>query len=141
METEVRVGNGAPRSALDHFHLDGVSSEFCTSGKREIHGCHSKEPFVRIIHDEEKWLYANPRTVSYVKTSSLLWPMVVFVPLTAIALVHLLSSNGVILRDANVNADSLAAFLVVSLLMPLNGVVTNVLKLCVGRPRPDFLQR
>ncbi len=91
-----------------------------------------KSPFVRVIRKEEAWLYGYPKQDSYVPTS-MLWVMVTFVPLGVIAAVQMLGYGG--------RADKAASALVVTLLMPLNGVVTNCVKLVVGRPRPDFLQR
>ncbi len=90
------------------------------------------EPFHRVIQAEEAWLYRNPRTDSYVPTR-MLWVMVTAVPSCGVLAAHLLSRGGV--------RDVWQAALAVTLLMPLNGAVTNLIKLGVGRPRPDFLQR
>ena len=88
-------------------------------------------PFIRKIHPEELWLYRNPMTDSYVP-SNLLWTFVTFVPLSAIVISFLATKNTV---------DPTISSLVVSLAMPLNGVITDILKLVVGRPRPDFAHR
>ena len=68
-------------------------------------------PFQRVIHKEEAWLYANPRTDSYLPTSTL-WPMVTLVPVTTVA------AALAVRRDA---ADAFVAMLVATLLVPLNG--------------------
>jgi membrane-associated phospholipid phosphatase len=89
------------------------------------------KPFTRKIQPEEVWLYRNPMTDSYVP-GSLLWTLVTLVPLSAIL------AGFLVYRD---KADLTAASLVVTLAMPLNGVLTDIIKLCVGRPRPDFVYR
>ena len=88
-------------------------------------------PFIRKIHPEELWLYRNPMTDSYVP-ANLLWTFVTFVPLSAIVISFLMTKNTV---------DLTISSLVVSLAMPLNGVITDMIKLVVGRPRPDFAYR
>ncbi|KAK7073462.1 Phosphatidate phosphatase ppapdc1b [Halocaridina rubra] len=88
-------------------------------------------PFVRKIHIDELWLYKNPRTPSYIPTS-LLWPLVFAVP-TAIMFLYYLKK-----RDHTEFSQSLLSF---SLALGLNGVITNITKLIVGRPRPDFYYR
>lgn len=90
-----------------------------------------RDPFTRIIQPEEAWLYRNPMTDSYVP-GTWLWRMVGAVPAIAILATYTIT------RDV---ADLTAATMVVTLATPLNGVVTNVIKLCVGRPRPDFIYR
>lgn len=90
-----------------------------------------QEPFTRMIQPEEAWLYRNPMTDSYVP-GSLLWKMVFLVPLMAIL------GSFAVTRDA---VDLVTATMVFTLASPLNGVITNLIKLCVGRPRPDFLHR
>lgn len=88
-------------------------------------------PFKRKIHPDEIWLYRNPRTQSYVPTE-VLWPFVFGVPCT-IFLIHLAVSKN--------RLEFIQANMAISLALGLNGIVTNVLKLCVGRPRPDFFWR
>jgi len=88
-------------------------------------------PFIRKIHPEELWLYRNPMTDSYVP-ANLLWTFVTLVPLSAIVISFLMTKNPV---------DLTISSLVVSLAMPLNGVITDIIKLVVGRPRPDFAHR
>lgn len=91
------------------------------------------QPFERKIHPEEMWLYKNPMTASYIP-ASLLWPIVVFAPLVVIFTVFLLRKPRTIL-------ELVQALLAFSLALGLNGLVTDVMKLIVGRPRPDFFFR
>ncbi|XP_031626621.1 phospholipid phosphatase 5 [Contarinia nasturtii] len=88
-------------------------------------------PFKRKIHTDEIWLYRNPRTDSFVPTS-ILWPFVFGIP-CSIFLIHFLATKN--------KVEFLQANLSLSLALGLNGIITNVLKLCVGRPRPDFFWR
>lgn len=90
-----------------------------------------RAPFTRMIQPEEEWLYRNPMTDSYVP-GRWLWRMVALVPLLTIL------ASYAVTRDA---VDMVTATMVVTLAGPLNGVLTNIIKLCVGRPRPDFIQR
>ncbi|KAK4294255.1 hypothetical protein Pmani_016895 [Petrolisthes manimaculis] len=88
-------------------------------------------PFVRKIHIDELWLYKNPRTPSYVPTN-LLWPLVFLVP-TSVMVIYFL-----IKRDKTELCQSLLSL---SLALGLNGVITDIIKIIVGRPRPDFFYR
>lgn len=88
-------------------------------------------PFIRKIHLDELWLYKNPRTPSYVPTS-LLWPLVFAAPTSVMFIYYLWK------RDKTELSQSLLSF---SLALGLNGVLTNLIKLIVGRPRPDFYYR
>jgi len=88
-------------------------------------------PFTRLIHPEEAWLYRNPMTDSYVP-GEWLWKMVLIVPFTVILVCFVVTRS---------KADLAAATMVVTLAGPLNGVITDIIKLCVGRPRPDFIFR
>ncbi|XP_055935551.1 phospholipid phosphatase 5-like [Argiope bruennichi] len=89
------------------------------------------EPFQRKIHPEELWLYKNPRTDSYVPTR-ILWVFICIVPFFIISLSNLLNKC---------KADGIQAFLALTLSFGINGVVTNAIKLIVGRPRPDYFYR
>lgn len=88
-------------------------------------------PFKRKIHPDEIWLYRNPRTTDYVPIS-ILWPVVFVIPLLVIIL------NFIINRDRNDVSQSIFGF---TLAIGLNGVITDTIKLIVGRPRPDFFWR
>jgi membrane-associated phospholipid phosphatase len=90
-----------------------------------------KEPFIRVIHAEELWMYRHPRTDSYVP-SQMLWNMVAFLPPAATVINFLFQRS----KD-----DLLSAMQVITLAIPLNGVITDIIKLTVGRPRPDFVFR
>ena len=97
----------------------------------------SAEPFNRVIHQEEVWLYQNPKTDSYVTSTHLWFSIVMPLPCLPI-LYHFISQKCSV---AFLNEDVINANLAITLLLPLNGVITNVLKLTVGRPRPDFAFR
>lgn len=112
-------------------------------------------PFKRKIHPDEIWLYRNPRTNSYVPTE-ILWPFVFGIPVCTFLLHFLVTKNKLEFIQANLS---------ISLALGLNGIITNVLKLSVGkrriwhiivnlslngihkyfdylgRPRPDFFWR
>lgn len=88
-------------------------------------------PFTRKIQPDELWLYKNPRSDSYIPTS-VLWPLVFLTPTAVILLVFLLQKD---------KTDVSQAVLGCSLGLSLNGVFTNIMKLIVGRPRPDFFWR
>uniref|UniRef100_A0A182U6L1 Phosphatidic acid phosphatase type 2/haloperoxidase domain-containing protein n=1 Tax=Anopheles melas TaxID=34690 RepID=A0A182U6L1_9DIPT len=90
-----------------------------------------KAPFVRKIQPEELWLYRNPRTDSYVPLT-MLWPIVLGVPGLAFTLHYLRT------RDRQELRCTVLAF---TLGLGLNGVITNTVKIAVGRPRPDFFWR
>ncbi|XP_076382737.1 phospholipid phosphatase 4-like isoform X1 [Megalopta genalis] len=89
------------------------------------------EPFTRKIHEEELWLYKNPRTDSYVPTT-VLWPLVFLMPAVVIF------CTLIIYKD---KTDFYQAILSLTLALGFNGVVTDIIKLLVGRPRPDFFWR
>jgi len=88
-------------------------------------------PFQRKIQSEEWWLYRNPVTESYVPTS-LLWPLIIVFPFLSIAFLYILKRN---------RNDLCEAGLAFTLALVLNGCITDVIKLIVGRPRPDFFYR
>ena len=101
-------------------------------------------PFQRLIHQEELWLYQNPTTKSYV-TSIHLWRFIVFplpfLPLFYHILCYKFQSRLGKMENSFRKNDLFSGILATTLLLPLNGVVTNFIKLTVGRPRPDFAYR
>ncbi|XP_076240527.1 phospholipid phosphatase 5 [Calliopsis andreniformis] len=89
------------------------------------------EPFTRKIHEDELWLYKNPRTDPYVPTT-ILWPLVFMMPAIVIFIMFLVYKD---------KTDSYQAVLSVTLALGFNGFITDIIKLVVGRPRPDFFWR
>ncbi|XP_071033983.1 phospholipid phosphatase 5 isoform X1 [Parasteatoda tepidariorum] len=89
------------------------------------------EPFHRKIHPDELWLYKNPRTESYFPTR-ILWVFICVVPFCIIVISNLI---------VKCKLDALQAFLALTLNFGINGLLTNSVKLIVGRPRPDFFYR
>lgn len=88
-------------------------------------------PFIRKIHLDEMWLYKNPRSDSFVPTS-ILWPLVFMTPTIIIFATFALQKDKI---------DVSQAILGLSLGLSLNGALTNMIKIIVGRPRPDFFWR
>ncbi|VDI67351.1 Hypothetical predicted protein [Mytilus galloprovincialis] len=88
-------------------------------------------PYFRKIQPEEFWLYRFPRTPSFYP-GYLLWITILGVP-TIVATVYFIKH-----RD---KTDWQQAILGVVLSIYLTASVTNCIKLAVGRPRPDFLER
>jgi len=89
------------------------------------------DPFIREIQPEEAWLYSYPHTDSYVPAAAL-WFLVLAVPTAAIGATFMMTRDWIDMREASLS---------VSLGLLLNGVVTDCIKLAVGRPRPDFMAR
>ncbi|PFX32586.1 Phosphatidate phosphatase PPAPDC1A [Stylophora pistillata] len=87
--------------------------------------------FVRVIHDEEMWLYKNPKSKNTISTEMLF----VIAAVLPAALILLLGG----LRKDKI--DGIQAILALTLTLGLNGVVTNIVKVLVGRPRPDYFWR
>ncbi|XP_035729439.1 phospholipid phosphatase 5-like [Vespa mandarinia] len=89
------------------------------------------EPFTRKIHEDELWLYKNPQTDSYVPTT-VLWPLVFLMPVVVILFSFIINKDKI---------DFSQALLCVTLALGFNGLITDIIKLIVGRPRPDFFWR
>ncbi|XP_055375302.1 phospholipid phosphatase 5 [Condylostylus longicornis] len=90
-----------------------------------------KPAFKRVILPEELWMYKYPPTADYVPSVFLL-PAAFVVPFTVIFINYLINHDRYDFFQAN-NA--------VTLSLGLNGVITSLLKIAVGRPRPDFFYR
>ena len=94
------------------------------------------EPFHRIVHKDESNLYGHPKTLDYFP-GKYLWLMVFIVPILSVLIVQACQRR----KEDYRFVDLKNAILCVTLLLPLNGVVTDIIKLTVGRPRPDFFFR
>ncbi|XP_034397959.1 phospholipid phosphatase 5 isoform X1 [Cyclopterus lumpus] len=90
-------------------------------------------PFYREIQPEEMWLYKFHRVESDHVPTTLMFSVAVFTPLIVILVFTFLKTSE--------RGDLKEASLAVTLTLVLNGVFTNVIKLIVGRPRPDFFYR
>nr|XP_054765893.1 phospholipid phosphatase 5-like [Lytechinus pictus] len=89
-------------------------------------------PFQRVIQPEEMWLYKNPHAVHSTISTRMLFGSAIFVPILVITTFSLIRKD---------KLDFLHAVLACSLAELLNGVITNSIKLIIGRPRPDFFPR
>ncbi|XP_075989379.1 phospholipid phosphatase 5 [Anticarsia gemmatalis] len=90
------------------------------------------QPFTRVINKQTmEWDYMYPRRESYVPGGAL-WAIVLSVPCT-LSLIAWAGCN-----DCN---DAFEILLAWSLALGINGVVTDMIKLIAGRPRPDFFYR
>ena len=93
-------------------------------------------PFHRIVHREESYLYGHPKTESYFP-AKYLWFMVLLIPIISVLIIHACQRR----KEDYIFVDLKNALLCITILLPLNGVVTDIIKLTVGRPRPDFFFR
>ncbi|KAH8306341.1 hypothetical protein KR018_008357 [Drosophila ironensis] len=88
-------------------------------------------PFKREIHQEELWLYKNPPRPDIVKGGELLfWVIVGPFVVTLLSFAYT--------RDRR---DFRAANWAWTLGLCMNGIPTSLLKITVGRPRPDYFYR
>ncbi|KAL9890949.1 phospholipid phosphatase 5 [Glossina fuscipes] len=87
--------------------------------------------FERTIHVEELWMYKHPRRRDYVSPAALLLAVVLGPFL--VTLLHLIFTKD--------QRDFRAANWSWTLSLCLNGLTTSLLKVSVGRPRPDFFYR
>ncbi|KAL7728854.1 hypothetical protein ACLKA6_004200 [Drosophila palustris] len=87
--------------------------------------------FKREIHAEELWLYKNPRRPDYIKGGDLLF-LVIAVPLVLTLIFFAFTKN---------RRDFWAATWAWTMAVCMNGIPTSLLKITVGRPRPDYFYR
>ncbi|KAH8369206.1 hypothetical protein KR009_004314 [Drosophila setifemur] len=87
--------------------------------------------FKREIHQEELWLYKNPRRPDIVKGGELLF-WVIVAPFVVTLAFYGFTKN---------RSDFRAASWAWTLALCMNGIPTSVLKITVGRPRPDYFYR
>ncbi|XP_034484877.1 phospholipid phosphatase 5 isoform X2 [Drosophila innubila] len=87
--------------------------------------------FKREIHAEELWLYKNPRRPDYIKGGDLLF-LVIAVPLALTIIFYAFTRN---------RRDFWAASWAWTLAVCTNAIPTSMLKITVGRPRPDYFYR
>ncbi|XP_057688989.1 phospholipid phosphatase 5 [Corythoichthys intestinalis] len=90
-------------------------------------------PFYRKIQPEEMWLYKYSRVDQDHVPTPLMFSIALLTPLIVIMIFTLMTKSE--------RGDAKEASLAVTLTLVLNGVFTNVIKLAVGRPRPDFFFR
>lgn len=92
------------------------------------------EPFQRIIQNEEWWYYKYPMAERSTISTEMLYSIACFAPLISIIIF-----SGVIKSPRR--SDVIPALLASSFSVVLNGLLTNAVKVTVGRPRPDFYFR
>lgn len=89
-------------------------------------------PYIRSIKPEELWLYQN--AVHPHDTVPTMWLLIMAMGIpSAFILTHYLSTNQYV--------DLRQGLLGLLLTAPLTGIITDLVKLSVGRPRPDFFYR
>ncbi|XP_044764372.1 phospholipid phosphatase 5 [Coccinella septempunctata] len=89
-------------------------------------------PFIRQIQPEELWLYNYPVTASYVP-SPVLWCICIGFPTICFAMFFIL--------DPSSRKECKSAISGLTLAFSLNAFLTAYIKILVGRPRPDFIER
>lgn len=132
-----------------YLPVSKLLNQFPTIQLNLFRTCELLPPFVRAIQPEELWLYKYPHTESYISMSTL-WILALSIPLTTILVFYIKTRNG---TDVN------EALWCLSLIISLNGAITNAIKVMVGkwfvisliveeflifylgRPRPDYVHR
>ncbi|XP_044173124.1 phospholipid phosphatase 5-like isoform X1 [Acropora millepora] len=88
----------------------------------------------RVIHDEEMSLYINPKSEDIISLT-MFWVISLKVPAAIIFIIIIVE----LFRRHTI--DDVHAFFGFFLTLALNGVITNMIKVLVGRPRPDYFWR
>jgi len=101
-----------------------------------------RQPFVRIIQTEDWYKYKFPSKSmdDDLLPTHRLFTLVVLCPIAVITIRYLRCYRKSQLGET-ARLDFVAGFLSASLGILLNGVITNLIKNQVGRPRPDFFYR
>ncbi|XP_019865211.1 phospholipid phosphatase 5 [Aethina tumida] len=94
-----------------------------------------QEPFIRIIDEEELWMYKYPVVSSYVR-ARYLWQFVIFVPAVVFLLEFIYYYH-----DEDMVEEIKNDIAALTLAYPISGIITSALKVTVGRPRPNFFYR
>lgn len=87
----------------------------------------------RVIHDEEMLSYKNPKSEDIISLK-MFWVISLVVPAAIIFIIIIVE----FFRRDNIDVQAFFGFF---LTLALNGVITNMIKILVGRPRPDYFSR
>jgi len=102
-----------------------------------------KKPFIRLIQPEEWWLYKYPRKEDNddLLPTHRLFTLVFVMPVLVTTIFYIRATRKVNKPNPTAKLDLTAGLLSSSLALLLNGVITDLIKNQVGRPRPDFWYR
>jgi len=112
-------------------HIKAINSMTHVSNIYIFSKLETMTAFKREIHAEELWLYKNPRRPDYIKGGTLLF-LVIAVPLALTIIFYAFTRN---------RRDFWAASWAWTLAVCMNAIPTSMLKITVGRPRPDYFYR
>lgn len=89
------------------------------------------EPFIRDIQPEELYLYKYPNRTSIVP-NYYLWVLCLVLPICFVTVKYFKTKD---------RSDFINCLMCITLALGMNGFLTSLIKVCVGRPRPDFYYR
>ncbi|XP_030747754.1 phospholipid phosphatase 5 [Sitophilus oryzae] len=91
----------------------------------------SQHPFIRHIDEDEMWMYKYP-AVPPIIPKNLLFVLIILIPSVIFSVEYALKGR---------KEDIIKGVYGITLAYALNAILTVVLKLFVGRPRPNFFMR